>query len=330
MTYLGAAALMSPALLRQGASLRMEIARSTAEMTTGQLADPARAVGGDMAALTGIDTALARLQGYAAITAEASLLAQAMQAALGQLEDSSDRLGRALLLLPDGATASQIAAAVTGGEDAFAAAVGALNTQIAGRPVFAGIAATAPLPPAETLLAGLESALTGVTTASDARLAIRDWFADPTGYAGHYTGSAGRSDLPVTAADTIRLDTTALDPALRETLAGLALAALVERGLFAGQPVVQSSLLRSGAGDLLAASDSRGLLAARIGTAQSGIDAAQVRNTAEASALTLLRAGLIEADPYDSATRLQAAEARLDAYYTLVSRLSRLTLTAYL
>jgi flagellar hook-associated protein 3 FlgL len=42
------------------------------------------------------------------------------------------------------------------------------------------------------------------------------------------------------------------------------------------------------------------------------------------------RQSLIGADPYESATRLQETQARLEALYTITARTARLSLTEYL
>jgi flagellar hook-associated protein 3 FlgL len=54
------------------------------------------------------------------------------------------------------------------------------------------------------------------------------------------------------------------------------------------------------------------------------------RNAAEKTALGIARLALVEADPYETAVRLQDLQTRLDAFYILTSRLSSLSLTEYL
>ena len=55
-----------------------------------------------------------------------------------------------------------------------------------------------------------------------------------------------------------------------------------------------------------------------------------IRNAAEASALQIARNGLVAADPYDTATAIQAVQTQIETLYTLTARLSRLSLTDYL
>jgi len=63
---------------------------------------------------------------------------------------------------------------------------------------------------------------------------------------------------------------------------------------------------------------------------QARIDTATTRNTSEATALGIARAGLVQLDPYETATRLQHAETQLQLIYTLTARMSRLSLADYL
>ena len=111
---------------------------------------------------------------------------------------------------------------------------------------------------------------------------------------------------------------------------GLALAALVDRGLFPGQPALQKGLAQRAGEVLLAGETERAHLASRVGGLQAQIDRAQTRNESEATALGIAHADMVKVDPYETATRLQDAETQLDLIYTLTARISRLSLADYL
>src|SRR5690606_39566305 len=122
----------------------------------------------------------------------------------------------------------------------------------------------------------------------------------------------------------------ALDPTIKDTLRALATAAMLDRGVLAGQPGAQSQLLKAAGEDLLAGGEGRAQLMARVGTVQAQIAAAQTRNGAEKAALENTRAGIVTADPYDTATMLEDLQARLESLYLVTARVSRLTLADYL
>ncbi len=110
----------------------------------------------------------------------------------------------------------------------------------------------------------------------------------------------------------------------------MAAVALMDRGLFAGQAEARSQLANAAAERLLTSGEPRAVLQARIGTVQAQVAEARARNAAEESALGIARNGLVEIDPYHRAAELQDLQNRLESFYVITARLSRLSLTEYL
>lgn len=322
---------LSSALSRQGATLRAEIDRASTELTTGRTRDAGLALGGDFSVLAGIDHSLSRLAGFGAVTQELDLLAGTMQTALGVVWDGAEALAADLARGGSVVSEAQRAALFAEGSRHFATAVTMLNTRLADRAVFGGTeAGQPPLPDADTLLTALEAAVAGAATVQDAVTAIDDWFGGATGYEALYAGGPARADLPVAPGETASLPVTALDPAIRQTLAGLAMAALLDRGLFAGQPEARGQAGEVTAERLLTSGEARAVLQARIGTVQAQVADARARNSAEETALGIARNGLVEIDPYHRAAELQDLQTRLESFYVITARLSRLSLTEFL
>ncbi|VDC21870.1 flagellin [Pseudogemmobacter humi] len=321
---------LTPALVRQGADLRAKLQATTQEMATGKQADTGATLRGDFGRLAATDHALARISGYTAATSELTLTASAMQSALAMISQAAEQLGSNLLSTASGLSAPQLAAVTSSGMRDFETVIAALNTRVSERPVFGGVnSAVAPLPDAQSILGALETAIAGVATPEDISAAVDSWFAG-AGYEALYTGGAPVGGIAVAAGETASLPFTALDPAIRETLAGFAKVALLDRGLLAGDHAARAAFALGAGVDLQSSSDARAVLAGRIGTTEEQLSRAQARNSAEKSALTLARTALIEADPYEATVRLEDLESRLDAFYTITARLSRLSLTEYL
>ncbi|MEZ5797011.1 MAG: flagellin [Paracoccaceae bacterium] len=323
--------VLSTLLSRSSANLRAEVMQRGQEVATGQHADLAAAVGGDFSALAAIDHSLARLRGYAANTSEAGLFTDVMQSALQVVSDAATDLGGNVLRGVGLATETGISTLATEASRHFTTAVGALNTRFSERAVFSGVnAEVAPLPDADSILSALETVTAGLVTTADVKAAIDGWFTDPLGFGAMYAGGAGRAEVPIAQGETADLSVTALDPAIRDTLKGIASVALLGRGLLAGDLTARTDLAKSAGEALMTAGESRAQLMARVGTEQARISAAETRNTAEKSALDIARAGIVSADPYDAATRLQDLQTRLESLYLVTARLSRLTLTEFL
>lgn len=322
---------LTPALLRQSSELRAGLQKTTQEMTTGKYADQGKALRGDFSALAATDHALARLSGFGAATAELTLMGETMQRALAVISDAATELATNLLRMTSGSSAAQLSAITSSGLRDFNTAITTLNTRLADKSVFGGDASDRPaLPDAETILTALQVAISGLTDINDISDEIDGWFNGAAGYETLYTGGQGRAGLNVAPGETAALPYTALDPAIRSTLAGLAKVALLDRGLLTGDHSSRSDLALIAGEKLFSSSESRAVLAGRIGTVEQQLSLAQSRNAAEKSALSLARSNLTEADPYEATVRLKDLESRLDAFYTITARLSQLSLTGYL
>ena len=319
-------------LRRQNVALKSDLRRLSLELTTGRVADTAARVSGDLVPLSAIDASLARLNGYRAVTAEAGLFAGSMQTALGVVDEVASDLSRTLLAAASSSTQALIDAAGTEARSRLETAMSALNTRVGDRSLFAGTATNGPaIVPAETMMLALDAAIIGAATAQDIEVAVSAWFNAPAGFAATaYTGNVALARVNIAPGEEAALDITATDPAIRATLKGLALAALLGRGALAGQPAERQSLANRAGLSLLESQTDRTYLAARIGTAQAQIDAAASRNAAESKSLQIARADITAADPFETASKLQETQQQLEKIYAITARITRLSLMDYL
>ncbi len=319
-------------LRRQTVDLKSALQTGLTEVTTGRAADLARKVGGDYSALAGIDASLARLDAYRRAGAEAGLMAGAAQTALGTLDDLASDLAPTLLKAASTANPALTNTVAADGHERFRTALSLLNARVGDRSVFAGQATDRlAVADAETILMALEAAIAPATLAQDIETAVSSWFDDPLGFeATAYLGGPALSPAVVAEGENARLDVTATNPAVRDTLKGLAMAALLDRGTLAGAPAARADLARRAGEALINAQTGRTALSARIGIAEAKIADAAIRNEAEASSLDIARAGIVSVDPYEAASRLQDTQTQLETIYALTARLSRLSLTDFL
>jgi len=318
-------------LARQGAELRANVQRASAEVTTGRQSDIAAALRGDVSPLLAIDASLARLAAYKTTAADAAFQTAAQQSAMAGLSLLARGITTTLLSSRDFPTPAQVNTVVADARGRLASAVNLLNTQAAGRAVFSGVATdTVPLGTSEDLLTALETAAAGAATAGQVAAAVANWFADPLGFGAFYQGGAPLSPVPIAPGEAAELSTTSLDPAIRDTLAGFAMAALIDRGILAGDPEERAQLAQRAGQELLTSEDSRIVLAARIGTVEAQVETARTRNAAEETALGILRSDIGSVDPYEAATRLETARAQLESLYLVTARVSRLSLVEFL
>lgn len=318
-------------LARQGADLRGQVQRAAQEVATGRHADIGKVMRGDVAPLLAVDASLARLAAYKTNTTDAAFQTAAQQSAIAGLSQLASGITMTLMGSRDVQTPAQVNVTAADARGRLASVVGMINTQASGRAVFSGVATDrVPLGGSEDLLAALETAAAGSTTAGQVEAAVNGWFADPLGFGAFYQGGASLSAAPIAPGEAADLSTTALDPAIRDTLAGFAMAALIDRGVLAGNADERARLAQIAGQTLHRTEDARITLAARIGTVEAQIETARSRNAAEATSLGILRSDIGSADPYEAATRLETFRTQLEALYLVTARVARLSLTEYL
>lgn len=319
-------------LKRQNAAMKADLQRLTTELTNGRVTDAAAHLRGNLAPLAGLDASLTRIEGFVQVTAEASRTGAALQNVLGLVDTVATGLGPALLLAGQGGAGSILTGAAAQARQSLDQVVGVLNTRVADRSLLAGVATDGPAMVGSAMLLSLaEVVVAGAVGAAGVEAALQDWMDDPAGFAAQaYLGGAARPPLPVAEGETVALDVTANDPAMRNTLKGLLMGALLQRGVLSGDPQARTDLARRAGEHLAETAPDRAHLAARVGMAQARIAAAEVRNAAERSGLLMARQEMLGVDGYETATALQQTQTRLETLYTLTARLSRLNLADYL
>ena len=322
-------------LRRDNARLKADLQRLTQELASGRDSDLRARFQGDFRPLAALERDLARNETFRLAAQEAGLFLTAAQAGLGSVQEVSEDLLSSLLISPSLASSSQIDALASQAAQSFATAVRSLNVQVAGRSIFAGTESTGPaLSDPEPILADLAAdvAAAGPTTAADVEAVLDAWFApggdfDTVAFAG---STAPLAPFRVSPEDEVAFSVTAENPALRDMLKGIAMAALLDRGVLSGELDERGRLAARSGEVLLAAKDDLVGLRGQVGTAEQAADAASVKLAAQRAAFEIARNGLVESDPFQAATELAAAEAQLQTLYTVTARLSGLTLSNFL
>lgn len=319
----------------QNTTLKTQLGTLAQELSTGVAADLGKRVSGDFVPLSSIERSLSTLSAYKTAGAEAALMTNAMQASLESLSGVASDLSPNLLLAGNSVGDTLVTTTGVDAQSKLEQAVAALNTTVAGRALFAGADTDqTALAPANDIIAGLKAATAGQTTADGVMAAAQAWFDTPGG--GFESLIYGGSDTPagpvrLAEGQSLTLDVSAADPALRDMLRGLATAALLaDPTVLAGDEAGRAALAKKAGEHLLTAEGPLSTLRAEIGGAQNRIETIQAENASHASMLELARSELIGADPYETATELEAVQGQLETLYTVTARLSRLNLADFL
>jgi flagellar hook-associated protein 3 FlgL len=321
-------------LRSDGHALKTDLQRLTTELSSGKAADIGEAVGGNFRLLSDINRQLRLSESFAESIAQAATDANMRQLALEKVEGEVSGFAANILAFSATGSFSDLMLTIGNASDRLDEAVTALNTKVAGKSLFAGNAPDqSALISGSEMLDALRPLVAGASDAASMRTIVEDWFMAPGG--GYETVAwQGGPDAasPLVLSEGVETDTavSALDPAVREVLSGLALAALAAEG--AGPPAeadrralaeAAAARMQSGEGRLI-------VLRSDLGATQARIEIARVEVESTRTSLRMERSRLTEVDPYRTASELQSVQTRLESIYLLTSRLSQLSLTEYL
>jgi flagellar hook-associated protein 3 FlgL len=320
-------------LRSRSSALKNDIQTLTLELSSGRTADISKKLGGDFSILADIENRLTQVAGYAAGTQETAHFAEAMQINLGALGALSLDLGNDLVSTMPSNLAGQRAHMSGVAQEQLTHAITLINGSAAGRSLFAGMATDgAAVADSQTLLSALRTEVTGLTAASDIEAAIDAWFAAPAGYRDTMYQGAAQNLGPMRISETERvtLSLNADGEDFRQVLRNLAVAALASDPALTLDGDTQNALLSSAGYGLLSAQDSLTQTRAELGFAQARIDEVATRNAASRLSLEYAQSGLLDADPFETATRLEEVQFQLESLYAVTVRSSQLSLLRFM
>ncbi|WP_297772839.1 flagellin [uncultured Roseovarius sp.] len=322
------------ALRRQGVELRQQLDRLGQELGTGRVSDPGQHLSGHLLPLADIEHELVVLSGHQTAAREATLDTAVMQAALERVQsDTTDLAAHALSLKATGNVA-QLNILVIESEQVLATLVGALNTDAAGRSLFAGAQTDrAPLAPADMLLSELRIALDGVKDRTDLLTRVDAFFEGAAGgfRANIYRGATSEvAPYQLGSGESVALNIRADDPALREALKHVALIALSADETLPLADAERIDLASNAGAGLQEHQNALTALRANLGLAEGRIAQASSRIAAEMTSLEIARSEMVSADAFETAVELEQVQLQLETLYTVTARASRLSLVNFL
>jgi flagellar hook-associated protein 3 FlgL len=319
--------------MRNGGVIKTDLARLAESLSTGKVADITKELGGETKRFSGIKYSLTQLDAYQKTSQETAQTLANIQTVLSKVDEVRGTSSQRLLLVNDSSTIAQIDEAAQSSRSAFETVVRTLNTQIADRSLLGGASVgQPPLAAAADMMGALNATLVGITDPAIIISMVDDWFDDvgggfeTLGYLGD-TGPLVQKQISDT--QTIELSARANDPAIRDVLKGSALAALASE-LPAMDRDSKMALLEEAGARLFDASSNLVAVQARVGFTEMLVSDAIAQNVSQETSLSILRNDLIAADPFDTASKLQAVQLQLETHFTVTARMSQLSLLRYI
>ncbi|WP_435256722.1 flagellin [Thioclava sp. FR2] len=313
-------------------SLKSQTLRLSDELASGRKADVAASVAGDLTTLSALEHSRALSQGFLAASRDAAHKLDARQSVLGVVSQHLTSAMQALGLASQDSGFSQVKRIADDARSLFSEAIQQLNTQIAGRPLFAGMATNGKaIADGKLIIGELNSLTSSARTADEIAGIVSDWFDDPAGFESFaYQGQATEPPAVLSPEGQTVAGTTALDPKIKAALAGLALASLIDHPALTPTGADRMSLRERALSMLYSGQDDVTDLASRIGADQSRIAGLQSRYQAEDLSFQIAISEIVTADPAQTAMELEAVRTNLETVYSVTARISRLTLADFL
>ncbi len=324
----------SALLRRQNSYLKTEMSRLTQELSSGQVQDVSKHLGGDYGYLTEVERSLRVVSAFRTSATEAAIFTATMQNALGFVGDALKGMSIELIAAGTGGLSGTNEIASENARSQLGLIVSSLNANVAGRSVFAGVETGGKaLGSADEMLDDLRTALTGTTTMADVEAVFDTWFATSGGgfETSTYQGSTQSLEpFFLGEGERVSLDIRADDPAVRNTLKATAMAALATDATLAFSADVKAEMLLQSGQTMLGAQDQVTTIRAKLGFAEARVEEASTRLASEDSSLDYARNQLLGADPYETITQLEETQFRLESLYAATAKMSQLSLMDYL
>ena len=321
-------------LRRDGATMKTALSRLTSELASGRVADLGKALGGDFSTLADITRSLRLNSAFSASVTDAAIAAEGRQSALGRLSAELEGLAPGILAVTGAGSLTDLQLKLANGTERFEQAVNVLNTRLAGRSLFsADVPDQLPLISGADIMTELRAVVAGAPDAATMVADVTAWFTNPGGGFEMIAWQGGAGQPPpalLSEGQSAETGVTALDPAIRSSLAGLAIVALAAEQAVPLPESEMRALATSGAQQVQRAETTLIGLRARLGAQEARIEEARVTSEATRASLEIEYGRLVEADPYRTATELQSVNTQLETLYILTARMSRLSLTEYL
>lgn len=319
--------------MRRGSAIKSDLAQLSASLSSGRVSDVTSHLNGETGRFTAINHSLAQLAAFGLAARETDQLLSVAQTSLGQFDELRGQLTAQLLLVADHSTTAQVDQAATSARGALDVLVAVLNTRVADRAIFGGQDVNnTPVIRADEMISQIVTAIGPDRTFDGIAAVIEAWFDDP---AGGYATTGYRGDtgpmLQRRISDSARVEIAARadDPAIRDVLKAAVLLAVSTElpGLGAD---AKRTLAQEAASGLFESASGVTQLQARIGTAQQKLSEAMAEMSAQETGFRMAVNDLISADPFDTATRLQSVQLQLETHYTVVGRMSQLSLLRFI
>ncbi len=321
-------------LRNRSVDLNKQLDTLTQEMSTGIASNLPERLGGDLGFVADLERSISKLDSYQVAAQESALFTATAQGYMERINDNALDLGADILALNSTSNATTAEELSKQSMAFLRETINNLNGQISGRSLFSGTdTGTIPLESADTLMTALVAEVGALTDVDDIAQAVQDWFDDPAGFdAVMYNGStSSMSSVRIGPSEEVNFSLRADDEAFKQAMKSFALGGLASGDYLSHlSPVEASDLIARTGQELMTTQTGLTDIQSDLGFIEARIEETQTRNSAALTTLGTTLNDLIQADPAETASRIDEVQFQLEALYTVTVRSSQLNLLNYL
>jgi len=316
----------------QAQTLKSAQTKLSTELATGQTSDPVRHLNADMSVLADMKQKIATAKSYRQTNQEVSHFLDVTQTTLSALKNTATEFLTAIQIGMESELPSTKAHIQNEADRTLSFVVNALNTAVAGRHAFSGqLTSTPPLISPSDLKAEIRTLIGGLTTSNDIQSALEDYFrAGGQFETNAYQGSSlDLHPIQISENTSIRPDFRADDVSIRSLLEStfLSMAAVETPGLSLND---KRELLTAAQSISMTARDQFVDISGQVGLMQYQVEKSQTEISAQISTAELVQNELLTVDAFDTASRLEEINTRIEFLYTVTARARNLSFLEFM
>jgi len=330
----GGGDLSSNLLIRsQVSALRLENSRSGERLSTGRKIGSDLAKDGHIKDVYTLDKDLRNLNSFKTVVSRGNTRFEATQSSLQVIREVASDVSLGILSSLQGSTATTALSHANRAEGALETVVSTLNLSIAGESLFSGATLTgSAVIDAADLIRDVETIITTAPDSVTALASVDFYFNDPAGgfATSAYLGSSvDAPSLEILGGKHLKQNIRADNTAIKETIRNLTLMAAVAGGTVLSE-ADKVMILRNASSDALQTNEKIVKLEQEVGLGLEGLEQAGTRLDAQKNSLETAYNEITKVDAFEEATRFEELMVQLETSYSVMVRLSSLSLLNFL
>lgn len=320
-------------LSRFTAKLNATLNEGVKELGSEEESDVSNHLSGNFSSLAGVEKDLVLNDSYSLVLTSAKSFLDGQSLAFDKARSYSHSTGLGLIDASNSSSETYRESVLAESRSAFESVVAALNSQSSGKFLFSGASTqVTPFAAPNEILTAFSVSVSGATTAGDVLTMAETWFDSGGDYdtVAYFGSTDPIGEFLIGDSESIAPVLRGESDEIRDLLKLHAISSVLSDGAISLIESEKTLLMEMVGEQLIQLDEELVVSAASLGSLESRVEEAQVRNESERFSLSEARTSLIGVDTADTYLKVSEAEGRLQMLYSVTARLSGLSLVSFL